>query len=200
MAGAVKVGLTGSFGSGKSTVATMLAAPGARVIDADQLAREAVEVGSEGLPRVVEEFGDGAIRADGSLDRAWLAGRVFGDAEALERLNAIVHPIVRGRELALIAQYESEGAELIVLDVPLLFEAGGDEMVDKTIVVIVGEEERVARLQRDRGVTPEEVERRLKTQMPQEEKASRADYVIDNNGDPEETRRQVERVYGELMR
>jgi len=194
------LGLTGTFGAGKSTVARFFEELGARVIDADQIAREVTAPGSEALREIAEAFGAGMLQADGSLDRKRLGDKVFADATARERLNAIVHPRVRRRELELMERYEKEGAALIVLDVPLLFENGLDKYVDRTVVVTVGEEARYERLSRDRGMAREEIQRRLAAQASQSEKIERADHVIDNGGPLEETRRQVQRLVEALRK
>lgn len=192
------LGLTGTFGSGKSAVARIFEELGARVIDADEIAKEITAPGSEALREIAEAFGAGMVQADGSLDRKRLGDKVFADAVARERLNAIVHPRVRRRELELIGRYEKEGAALIVLDVPLLFENGVDKYADRTVVVTVGEEARYERLSRDRGMARQEVQRRLAAQASQSEKIERADHVIDNGGLIEETRRQARRMVEEF--
>ncbi|MCX7049503.1 MAG: dephospho-CoA kinase [Candidatus Sumerlaeota bacterium] len=185
------IGLTGTPGCGKSTVARMLAEEGARVIDADVIAHEVVEPGTEGLEEIARTFGAGMIRGDGSLDRARMGQKAFSDPEALKKLNAIVHPRVREREKELIAEYQRQGAALIVLDIPLLFEVGSQDLADATVVVTVNEPERIRRLEESRGWSREEIERRRAAQMPQDEKARLAGHVIDNSGSLEETRRQV---------
>lgn len=182
------LGLTGSFGSGKSTVASMFEAMGVPVIDADQAARDVVEPGTPGLARVVEAFGEEVLDEDGRLDRKKLADRVFSDEAARKRLNGIVHPLV-GEEIARFLSSHA-GAPLVVLEIPLLLEGGRTAPVQKVVVVTTDPEKRRERLQA-KGFTVEEIEGRLKAQMPQEEKVKLADHVIRNDGDLEETRRQV---------
>lgn len=186
------LGLTGSYGSGKSTVADMMQTLGAKTIDADRIAREVVEPGQPAALEIRREFGDGVFGADGRLDRARLAAEVFSSAEKRHRLEAIIHPRVRERELALLAHYRAQ--RLVVLNVPLLFENGLDRYCDATCVVRIGEEQRLARLRERDGASPEQIRARLTAQWPQEDKIRRADYVIDNSGDLDSTRRQVEQL------
>jgi dephospho-CoA kinase len=184
----IVLGLTGSFGSGKSTVARMFAEMGVPVIDADQVAREVVEPGTSGLAKIVEAFGSGVLDAEGRLDRKRMADLIFQDEEARRKLNGIVHPRV-GQELARFVM-EHAGEPVIVLEIPLLLEGGRKAPVNKVVVVTANDEARLARL-RAAGFTPAEVEARLRAQMPQEEKVKLADHVIRNDGGLEATRRQV---------
>jgi len=200
MARSLRVGLTGSFGSGKSVVAQVFESCGVRVIDADRLAREVVAPGSEALVEIAAAFGEEMIGADGALDRARMAEVVFGDAEARERLNAIVHPRVRRCELELLNCYEEGGAPVVTLEAPLLYENGLDALVDRVVVVTVDDSKRFERLTRDRGLTREQVAGRLAAQAPQSEKAAKADYVIDNNGGLEQTREQARRLVHRLLK
>ncbi len=183
----VVLGLTGSYGSGKSTVARIFAECGARVIDADRLAREAVEPGQPALEEIARAFGREVIMADGRLDRERMAQLVFADPRKRQQLERIIHPRVREAERQLIREATEE---LVVLDVPLLFESGMAAECDKTAVVIVSEAQRLARLALQ-GISAEEVQRRLQAQMPQEEKAALADFIIENSGSLEQTRHQV---------
>ncbi len=198
----LRVGLTGSIGAGKSTVARLLAARGAAVIDADALAREATE-DPEVLAAVARELGEDLLvagHAGPALDRAATAARVFGDPEALARLNAIVHPWVRRRAAALMAGYESsqEPPPVVVHDVPLLFESGLERDYDVVVVVDAPRELRAARLAARSGLGADEVARREAAQMPAEEKVARADHVVVNAGDLDELEAQVSRLWREL--
>lgn len=192
------LGLTGSIGSGKSTVAQMLRETGACVIDADELAREALEPGQPALAAVTERFGADLLDGDGKLDRRALARRVFGDRAAVTWLNGLIHPYVRSRMQGLIEA--NRGRDLIVLDVPLLLEGGLDEGLDGVAVVTINERERFGRLH-ERGFSEQEIIARLGMQMAQQRKAGRADFVIDNSGSREHTRKQIqtmlERIQGE---
>ncbi|OPZ20307.1 MAG: Dephospho-CoA kinase [candidate division BRC1 bacterium ADurb.BinA364] len=184
---AILLGLTGSLGSGKSTVSRMLAEMGALVIDADRLAREAAEPGGEGYGEIVRAFGPAVVRSGGDLDREALARIVFADPARRRELEAILHPLVRRAMRERIQQ--APPGRLVVLDVPLLFENGLDGECDATCAVVVDEAVRMA---------PRDIESRLRTQMPQEEKARRADYIIDNSGSREATRLQARRLVDTL--
>jgi len=184
------LGLTGSLGSGKSFVGELLAEAGHAVLDADLVAREAVAPGTPGLRAVVETFGNRVLAPDGTLLRPLLASIVFADPEARQRLEAIIHPMVRERELAFLEQHRGPG--LPILSIPLLFETGAESLVSHTVVVTVDERTRRHRLaERPDRLSQQEIERRLAAQMPQDEKIRRADFVIDNSGSRDETRRQV---------
>jgi dephospho-CoA kinase len=194
----VRVGLTGNIGSGKSTVARLLAARGAAVIDADELARAATR-DPVVVARIGAAFGDEVVPA-GVVDRAALAARVFGDAPALRRLEAIVHPWVRAaareREAQLVRDVRPR---VIVHDVPLLFEHGLDAGLDATIVVVAPLEVRVERVSRRNGLAPAAVRARDAAQMPLEAKAARATIVIDNAGAPEALEPQVDAAWSALL-
>ncbi len=184
------LGLTGTYGSGKSTVAAMLREHGAFVIDADAIAREVVEPGQRANRELREAFGGAIFQPDGHLDRPALARIVFSSPEARQRVERIIHPRVRERELSLLEA--NRHLPLVVLDVPLLFENQLETHCDATCVVTVTEEVREERLRARDGATPEQIARRLAAQLPQDEKVRRADHVIDNSGFLEHTRRQVE--------
>jgi dephospho-CoA kinase len=176
----LRVGLTGGIGAGKSAVAAVLARHGAVVIDADKLAREVVEPGTPGLARVVEEFGPEVLRPDGSLDRDRLGEIVFSDPERRQRLNAIVHPLVRRRSAALI---DAAGPDSVVVqDIPLLVENGLAPQFPLVIVVEAPMEVRLQRLIYDRGMTPEQARARLAAQATDEQRRAVADVVIVNDG------------------
>jgi dephospho-CoA kinase len=190
------VGLTGGIGSGKSTVARMLASRGAVVIDADALAREAVEPGTAGFEAVVGRFGDGMVAPDGSLDREALASIVFADDAARTDLEAIVHPEVR-RRIAETVTRHAEPGEVVVVDSPLLIETGAHEGFPLVIVVTASVEARIARLAA-RGMSHADVRARMHAQMPLQEKAARADVVLDNEGTEADLERQVDRLWADL--
>ena len=186
----VRIGLTGGIGAGKSTVAGRLRELGATIIDADRLAREVVEPGTAGLAAVIQEFGPQVLLPDGRLDRPALGRIVFGDAERLARLNAILHPLIGARTQALI-EGASAGA-VLVHDIPLLVEsglAGGFQLV---IVVHAPEPERIRRLVEDRGMTEEEAVSRIRAQAGDEERRKVADVWIDNSGTRAATLAQVD--------
>jgi dephospho-CoA kinase len=193
------VGLTGGIGSGKSAVTALLASYGAAVVDADKVAREVVEPGTDGLAAVVEEFGDEVLRADGSLDREALGTRVFADEAALARLNAIVHPRVGERTAVLMQQAEAGGAHVLVHDVPLLVENGLAALYDDDDVVAASPETQLDRLVRLRGMTPEDARARIAAQAPLSDKLAVATHVIDNDGPLEQLEPQVRAVWEDLV-
>jgi dephospho-CoA kinase len=174
------VGLTGGIGSGKSTVSAALAARGAVVVDADAIVRELQEPGTPVLAAMVERFGAGILRDDGTLDRQAVADLVFADAEALADLNAIVHPAV-GAEIARRLEAEAAGDRIVVLDVPLLVESGRGDLAG-LIVVDTDPEVAVERLVSHRGFTEADARARIAKQASREERRARADVVIDNSG------------------
>ena len=191
------VGLTGGIGSGKSTVAALLAARGAVVIDADQLAREAVVPGSPGHAAVVARFGPGVVAPDGSLDRRALAAAVFGDPVALADLNAIVHPLVRAAISRRLAQLEGT-APVVVLEIPLLVESGRSYGASTVVVVDCPEEKALAGLVADRAMDEGDVRRRMAAQASRAERLAVADVVVDNSGSRAELEGQVDAVWARL--
>ncbi|MCC3271566.1 dephospho-CoA kinase [Arthrobacter zhangbolii] len=180
----LKVGLTGGIAAGKSLVARTLVECGAVLIDADALAREVVEPGTDGLAAVVEAFGPSVLAQDGSLDRAALAAVVFGDDERRAVLNGIIHPLVRARAAALAAEAPQDG--ILVQDIPLLVETGQAGNFDFVLVVEAPEEERLVRMVRDRGMDPDAARARIAAQATAAERAEAADVVLHNTGTPED--------------
>lgn len=190
------IGLTGGIGAGKSAVARLLAARGAVLVDADRLAREVVAPGTPGLARVVAEFGDRVLAADGSLDRAALAALVFDDADARQRLNAVVHPLVAERTAAAVeAARRADPDAVVVHDVPLLVENGLAPAYDVVVVVDAPDAVRLDRLVRLRGMDPAAVRARMAAQASREERAAVATVVLDNGGSPADLERQVDRIW-----
>ena len=193
-------GLTGGIATGKSTVSTMFAHLGAKIIDADVLAREVVAPGQPAHAAIVAEFGPEVLQPDGYLDRKRLGAIVFGDADRRKRLEAITHPAIRTRWQRILSHYEEEEfAGLVIWDVPLLIEAGGYKQVDRVVVVITDEATELARLMARDGTDEAPARARMASQMPVAEKARHAHYVIDNGGTRAETQAQVRRVYGALL-
>jgi dephospho-CoA kinase len=195
----IVVGLTGGIGSGKSTVASMLQEMGARIIDADRIARDVVRPGEPALASLRAEFGEEVVTEQGELDRAAVAARVFDDPDALKRLNAIVHPAVAARTAEEIEDARQAGARWVVYDVPLLYENDLEHMFDKVIVVASSESVRRQRLREREQWSTSDIDARMAMQMPLEEKVQRADFVVDNDGSLVETRRQVEEVTAQLF-
>ncbi len=190
------IGLTGGIGSGKSTVATLLTARGARLVDADRIAREVVGPGTPGLAAVVEAFGDGVLTSEGALDRSALAAVVFTDPAARARLDGIVHPLVRARAAEMVAQARPDS--VVVQDVPLLVETGQAPSFDLVLVVEADPETRVRRLVQ-RGLTEEDARARIAAQATDEQRRAVADVVLDNTGTIEDLTAQVERFWSERV-
>ena len=193
------VGLTGGIGSGKSEVSRRLAALGAVIVDADAIAREVVEPGTDGLAAVVAEFGDAVLAADGSLDREALAAVVFGDEQARRRLNGIVHPLVGARTMQLIvAAAEADPHAVVVNDVPLLAEGGMKDRYEAVVVVDTDPQTQLDRLVGMRGMTEADAKARMAAQATREQRLAIADYVIRNDGDLDQLQKQVEEVWNVL--
>jgi dephospho-CoA kinase len=192
------IGLTGGAGSGKSTVSAMLKELGATVIDADEAAHAAYEPGSPGFESVVREFGPEYVR-DGRIDRARLGELVFHDDAARHRLNAIVHPLVRDWMAERTADAIEGGAEVVVQDVPLLFENGLERLYSTTLLVYVPEALQVKRLVEGRGLSEDRAKAMIASQMPTENKRMLAAHLVDNSGSREATRRQVDRIWREAL-
>lgn len=190
----LRIGLTGGIGSGKSTVAALLAERGAVVVDADRIAREVLEPGSPGLAAVVEAFGEQVLTADGALDRPAVAAVVFGDPDARARLDGIVHPLVRARSAELLGSVPVDA--VVVQDIPLLVETGQAGSFDLVLVVEADLATRVARLVR-RGLPEADAHARIAAQAGDEERRAVADVVLDNSGTPEDLAAQVDRFWAE---
>ncbi len=191
------IGLTGGIGSGKSTVAGYLAELGAYVIDADEGARAVVEPGTAGLEQLVEAFG--AEILDGErLDRPKLAEIVFKDPAALATLNSITHPLIREWSAARVGAAAEEGREVVVQDIPLLFENDLDGLFAATILVWVSPETQLDRLLEGRGFDETDARARIARQLPIDAKRARATYVIDNSGTREATQAQTEKVWTDI--
>lgn len=193
------VGLTGNIGSGKSTVDQLLSERGATIIDADVLARRAVEVGTPAYAAIVERWGTSILAADGSIDRAALRRIVFSEAQELEQLNAIVHPEVERMRLALVEQARQRGDRLVVCDIPLLFERRLTEGYDRIVLVDAPRPVRLERLVRERGLRETEAMDMIVAQMPAELKRARADFVIDNVGTLTQLDQRVTEVWSALL-
>ena len=191
----MRIGLTGGIASGKSTVAELLAGHGAVVIDADRLAREVVEPGTEGLAAVEARFGREVLRADGSLDRAALGRLVFADAAARRDLEAIVHPAVRARAAELVAAVPPDS--VVVMMIPLLVETGQADAFDLVVVVDVEPEVQLTRLHARDGLEETEALARVRAQADRATRLAAADVVIPNNGEPAELAAEVDRLWAE---
>jgi len=177
-----KVGLTGNVASGKSTVAQIWSEAGAPVIRADDLARQVVVPGSQGLAGILRAFGEDYQRHDGSLDRAKLRDRVFGRPEELARLEGILHPLIGSLRDEWLAHHSKVGTSMVVAEIPLLYEVGLEKEFDAIVLVTAPVKERLRRLMADRGLGEDEASRMMAAQSSQEEKVSRAGYVLGNGG------------------
>ena len=194
------VGLTGSIATGKSTVSRMFSHLGARVIDADLLAREVVMPGQAAFARIVEEFGPAVVQEDGTLDRKALGALVFTDAAKRKRLEEITHPAIGARQQRMLSVLDEEAFEgVVVWDAALLFEGGGAAKMDSLVVVYADPETERRRLMERDSLSDADARARIASQMPIAEKAKLAHHVIDNSGAREETERQVRAVYGALL-
>ena len=189
------IALTGGIACGKSTVSGMLAQLGASIIDADQISRTLTTPNGDALPAIRRTFGDSVFNADGTLNRPALSAVVFSDKTAIEKLNAITHPLVKQQMDEQLALCRKNGVPVVVLDVPLLFEANMQHMGDLVACVTAPEEIQIARMKSRNGYTREEALSRIRNQMPVNEKARRSDIVIDTDKSLPELQKEVEQLY-----
>ncbi|MHC6231001.1 dephospho-CoA kinase [Arthrobacter sp. MMS24-T111] len=193
----LKIGLTGGIASGKSVVAARLKERGAILVDADALAREVVEPGTQGLGQIAAEFGADMLDGDGRLDRARLGEAVFGQPERLAALNAIVHPLVRARAAELTAAAPDDA--VVVQDIPLLVETGQGSSFHLVVVVDAPDDVRLQRMQALRGMTPEAARSRMAAQATREQRLAAADVVLDNSGTVQQLLDQVDRLWEQRL-
>jgi len=190
------VGVTGGIGAGKTIVSKMMAQLGARVIDADQIARQVVENQPQVLQELVKVFGSGILEADGSLNRRELGRRAFRDQHSRDRLNGILHPPILTRLKELLSQFRQSGfGGIVVLDAALLVECRALTLVDKLVVVEAPEDLRRKRLMEHLGLSGQEIQDRIDAQLPPEEKIQKADYRILNDHDLPGLRKRVRQVW-----
>lgn len=195
------IGLTGNLGAGKSAVARMFQALGAKCIDADIIAREVVMPSKPAWDDIVEEFGLEILNCNGEIDRKKLAKIVFSDKDKLVRLNEITHPRIIDAIKLLVDGHRNEAAEVVIIEAALIVEKGGlGDLVTGLIVVTADENSQIERVVAQRGMTREEVEERIRTQMPTEEKVKHATWVVDNSGSLNKTAAQVGEIWEELAR
>lgn len=185
------IGLTGGIGSGKTSVASKLRALGARVFDADEVAKNAVLPGTEGFRKVIEIFGTRIVDAEGKLDRTVLAEIVFNDKESLKTLEEIIHGYVWQETDKFLIECRQAGERAVILDVPLLIECGWYKKVDEVWLVALPVEKQIMRTMERSGMTAEAVQARIAAQMSLDEKKKYATLIIDNSGTWEETEKQV---------
>ncbi|WP_033542166.1 dephospho-CoA kinase [Planococcus sp. CAU13] len=188
------IGLTGSIASGKSTVSKMLEELGYPIIDADIVARQVVEPGSDTLKKIEALFGPDVIREDGSMNREQVGALIFSDPAKRKQLNDIIHPAIRAEMLRQRNEYLEAGHKTIVMDIPLLFESKLQHFVDKILVVSVTEENQLNRLMERNGLNEKDARARIASQLPMSVKEEGADAVIYNNGTVEGTARQLEKI------
>jgi dephospho-CoA kinase len=194
------IAITGGIGSGKSCVAKLFEQWGAQTVDADILAREVVEPGTEGFQRVVDNFGEDMILADGSLNRPKLASIIFSDPEKKKLLETLVHPLIRERWLRKLEQLKQTNAPIIAYIVPLFFESTAKmSEIEKVVLVSAPEEMRIARIM-VRDIFPLHIaEQRIKAQLPDSAKIDKSDYVINNDCSMERLESRARAVFGELV-
>jgi len=194
-----KIGLTGSIAVGKSAVCDVFRELGCHVIDADQIARDVVKFGTPGLQMIVENFSESVLQADGTLDRAKLGAIVFSDKSKRLLLNSIVHPLVFEAQNTWLRDRETEDPEgIAIVDAALMIESGGYKRFNKLIVVWCEPDMQLRRLTSRDGLSEENARQRIASQMPQDEKKSYADFLIDTSKGLEDTRLQVVKIYEKL--
>jgi dephospho-CoA kinase len=194
----LKIAITGGAGTGKSTVARMFKELGAEVLDADQMAKDAVAVGAPAWQELRRLYGEDFFHENGALNRSRLAQLVFADPEERRRLDGLIHPRVEAALKARVAKLEREGARLVLVEVPLLFETGREQAFDRVIVVTAPEADQIRRLRGRDGRGEAEIRGILAAQWPLKDKVARADYVVDNGGELSQTRGQVKNIWGDL--
>lgn len=188
------IGLTGSIASGKSTVSKMLQEMGFSIIDADIVAREVVELGSDTLQEIQNQFGNEVLHTDGTLNREVLGSMIFHQPAKRKQLNDIMHPAIRKEMLKQRDELTKKEIETFFMDIPLLFESRLQHLVEKILVVSVTEDVQLERLMSRNNLSKEEAEARIKSQLPLSEKEKGADAVIYNNGSIEESKKQLETI------
>jgi len=196
----LKIAITGGAGSGKSTVARMFKELGAEVLDADAVARDAVAVGTPAWQELRRLYSEDFFHQNGSLNRSKLADLVFSDPEARRHLNALIHPLVAQKLQSQVVDLEHRGVDLVMVEVPLLFETGRERFFDLVIVVAASQVDQIRRLETRDHRGQEEIQGILQAQWPLQDKVARADYVVDNGGDQSYTWEQVKNIWEELQK
>ena len=193
------IGLTGGIGTGKSEVSATLRALGAEIIDADEEGHRSYLQGTKGWRRLLEIFGDAILSEDGEIDRSKLGQLVFGDPQALTRLNAAIHPLIKGKVSARLRELSQSGTNVAVVDAALLYQAGWDDLTDEVWTVTTPPDRIVERLVAQRGLEEWEARRRIDAQDPPEAATSRADVIIENSGTLEQLWDSVTRIWSERI-
>jgi dephospho-CoA kinase len=191
------IGLTGGIASGKSTMSAMLRDWNIPIIDADQVARDVVKPGKDAYQKIVETYGEQVLSPNGTINREQLGSIIFHNEKEREKLNEIVHPAVRSKMNEQKEFYINEGARVVVLDIPLLFESKLTHMVDETLLVYVDASTQLKRLMTRNELSEKDAEARIASQMPIDEKVTLADKVIDNNGTIQNSKNQLLRILSE---
>jgi dephospho-CoA kinase len=192
------IGLTGGIGSGKSTVSQLLSELGANVVDADQVGHQCYQPGTKTWKDVVAAFGQDIVAADGSIDRKKLGAIVFGDHDSLVRLNQIMHPRMREMMADLIEKHRQDGADVVVLEAAILLEAGWTPLVDELWITVASEPIVIQRVKERTGLPEEQIRSRIQSQLSVEERAEKADLVINNDGSLDALRDKVEELWDTL--
>ena len=189
-----KIGITGGIGSGKSMLTNWLREKGYPVIDADEVSREAAAPGEPAMLRLLEEIGSEVFNNDGSLNRQKLANIIFYDPISLMTVNEIFHGDIKERIEEKVSEHEKMGERVVFLSVPLLFETEADWLLDEKWLVTSDEEKRLKRVMDRDGITEQDVRARMASQMPEEKKRAKADFIIENNGTPDDLYGEVEKI------
>jgi dephospho-CoA kinase len=192
------IGLTGGIGSGKSTVTELLSELGASVVSADEVGHQCYQPGTEAWKDVVDAFGEEVVAPDGSIDRQKLGPIVFGDPEALKRLNQIMHPRMYDMMAEQIEEYRRGGVEVVILEAAILFEGGWAPLADEIWVTVASEPTVIQRVRERTGLPEEQIRSRIRSQMSNEELKGKADLVISNDGDLDELRENVQEIWDGL--
>lgn len=193
------IGLTGNIASGKTEVAKIFEELGAKIIDADEIAREVVEPGQAAWQEIVQEFGSDILNSDGSINRKKLGGIIFNEDRKREQLNRITHPRIMAKIKETIDSYKKENVKLVIVEAALIVERGGLlKLIDELIVVSADAETQIKRIMTRDGLRRDEALSRIESQMPISEKTKHATYIIDNSESLEETRKRVEEVWEKI--
>lgn len=194
------IGITGSMGTGKSSVAKVLREFGYQVLDADELAKKQLEVGGPGYLKVLESFGMQLLNSDMTIDRNKLAKVVFNNKKELLKLENIIHPLIQRQIQIIKNESEKNGEKILFYDVPLLFEKNMQNSFDDVILVVADSEVQFQRIQERNSWTKEEIKKRLESQMPLDQKKLKSKYIIDNNGSRIDLRNQVLGVLSQILK
>ncbi len=194
----MRIGITGGIATGKNLVTKYFKELGCYTIDADEVYHKLIYPGKPLWRKLVEEFGSTIVHPQGMIDRKRLGDIVFNNKSSLEKLNAITHKEIL-KEIEKEAKNKEKEYKIVAINAPLLIEAGAQNLVDKIIVVWTDKKTQIERLMKRDNISYKEAEKRIKSQMPLSEKVKYGDYIIDNSGTPEETKKQVEKVYKELI-